>query len=107
MKLIQTTDHRVTSKPWQKRKHSIAEKRFGIFRKGYRRSGTVTAIAVPLMQNAAGSKAGHSYPNVGDTGFHICANLTIGNESTDSAAVPVLGSRTRVNQFRNMMLAGF
>jgi hypothetical protein len=28
MKLIPTTDHRVTSKPWQKRIHSIAEKRF-------------------------------------------------------------------------------
>lgn len=37
----------------------------------------------------------------------VCANLTICDEGTDSAVVPEAGSAERVNQLRNIVLAGF
>jgi len=38
--------------------------------------------------------------------FGLCANLRFCDESTDSQAVPPIGTETRVNQLRNIALPG-
>ena len=107
-----TTDHRVTSKPWQKRDHSIAEKRFwgcrgpisvGQDRLACREGGT----KIGIVSFSPHSGSGHSRLDVGDASFHVCANLTISDESTDSAVVPGCDSWVGVNQLRNIILAEF
>ena len=104
-------DHRVTSKPWQKRRNSIAEKQFGRWQsdRGGLLPGRVRGGGHQNGNRApsAGWRARHSRPNLPDTSFRVCANLRSCDESTDSAMVPARGLRVGVNQLRNMILGEF